>query len=60
MSLIDIGKMINQNNHFTNITNTRWKSEEVVRNDKDFIRLPRQHMPRLRKASNHAGLSDYP
>ena len=34
--------------------------EALERYDKNPIRLPRQHMPCHRKASNHAGPRDYP
>jgi len=34
--------LVNSEHHFTNITNMRWKLEEVVINDQDFIRLPWQ------------------
>ena len=32
---------------------------EIILDDKDFILLPWQYMPRCQRASNHAGPRDY-
>ena len=47
--------LVNSKHHFTNITNMRWKLEEVVINDQDFIRLPRHDMLQHAKALINKG-----